>query len=84
MIIWPLAFLLPYALRAANDVKFTTFIAIFSMWVFRVSLAYLFVGYLHFSILYTWYAMFIDWIFRMIVFLWRFRGYADRIRHIRT
>lgn len=84
MIIWPLAFLLPYALRAANDVKFTTFIAIFSMWVFRVSLAYLFVKYMHRSILYIWYAMYIDWIFRMIVFLWRFRGYADRIRRFRA
>lgn len=82
MIIWPVAFLIPYALRAANDAKFTMEIAIFSMWAFRVALAYFFVKVMHYSILFVWYAMFIDWIFRTFVFLWRFRGYTDRIRKL--
>lgn len=34
--IWPLAFTLPSALRASNDVKFTMTISVLSMWVFRV------------------------------------------------
>lgn len=84
MIVWPPAFLLPYALRAANDVKFTTFIAVFSMWTFRVSLAYLFIRVMHYGIPFIWYAMFIDWIFRMVVFLWRFRKYTDRIHPLQT
>lgn len=82
MIIWPVAFLIPHALRAANDARFTMEIAIFSMWAFRVALAYFFVKVMHYSILFVWYAMFIDWIFRTFVFLWRFRGYTDRIRKL--
>lgn len=82
MVIWPLAFLMPYALRASNDAKFTMFIAIFSMWVFRVVLAYFFVGHLHLGILFVWIAMYIDWVFRTIVFLLRFRGFTGRIKKL--
>ncbi len=83
MIVWPVAFLLPNALRAANDVKFTTVVSILSMWIFRVALAYLFVGTLHCNIQFVWYAMYADWVFRLIVFLWRFRGYTDRVRKLK-
>ena len=82
MIIWPVAFLIPHALRAANDAAFTMVIAVVSMWVFRVAFAYLFVKGMHLSIYYVWYAMFIDWMFRTIVFLWRFSGFDRRIRKI--
>ncbi len=79
MLVWPFAFLLPNALRAANDAKFTMIIAILSMWIFRVGCAYLFIKGFHHGVEYVWYAMFIDWIFRMIVFLWRFRGFSKRV-----
>ncbi len=83
VILWPTAFCLPPAFRAANDLMYTMVIAIFSMWVFRVALAYClaletvsvfglfaFPG-MGFGLMGVWYAMTIDWIFRVICFLWR-------------
>lgn len=78
MIIWPLSFTIPHALRASLDARFTMAISIFSMWTFRIGFAYLFVSVLKLGALGVWYAMFIDWIFRAAVFLWRFRGFEKR------
>jgi putative MATE family efflux protein len=78
MIIWPVAFLLPHALRASLDAKFTMSVSVFSMWVFRIGFAYLFVKVFHVGVIGVWYGMFIDWIFRMILFLWRFTGFEKR------
>ena len=36
ILMWPVAFVLPSALRAANDVKFTMWVGVGSMLVFRV------------------------------------------------
>lgn len=71
MILWPPAFVIPHALRAANDVAFTMVIAVGSMWIFRIGLAYIFVKIFHAPIISVWVAMSIDWIFRFVVFLWR-------------
>ena len=83
VILWPAGFCLPPAFRAANDVMFTMVVAIFSMWVFRVAMAYLLAletvsvfGLFTFpgmglGLMGVWYAMTIDWIFRVALFLWR-------------
>ena len=68
MVIWPVAFLLPYYFRAVGKAAFTMKVAVFAMAVFRVGLAYLFVALLHKNVLWVWYAMFVDWVFRIIVF----------------
>ena len=47
-------------------------ISIFSMWVFRVALAYVFVLVLHMNVVSIWYAMFCDWIFRSVIFVYVF------------
>ncbi|HIX14587.1 MAG TPA: MATE family efflux transporter [Candidatus Hungatella pullicola] len=78
MIVWPLAFTLPYTLRASLDAKFTMGISIFSMWVFRIAFAYLFVRVFHLGVMGVWYGMFIDWVFRAIVFTWRMKGFEKR------
>lgn len=79
MVVWPPAFVPPHALRAAGDARFTMVVSIFSVWTFRVALAYLFVKGFGGSIHFIWYAMYIDWVFRAIVNLLRLRGFARRI-----
>ena len=68
MIIWPVAFLLPYYFRAVGKAAFTMKVAVFTMAVFRVGLAYLFIDLWHKNVLWVWYAMFVDWIFRVIIY----------------
>lgn len=72
MIIWPVAFLLPYYFRAIGKAAFTMKVAVFAMAVFRVGLAYLFIDLWHKNVLWVWYAMFVDWIFRILVFSYHF------------
>jgi len=83
-ILWPAAFCLPPALRAASDVRFTMIISIVSMWCFRVALAYVLApetvslfGILSFSgaglsIMGVWIGMAADWLFRAVVFVLHF------------
>ena len=78
MIVWPLAFTVPYTLRASMDAKFTMIVSVFSMWVFRIGFAYFFVRLLGTGVLGVWYGMFIDWIFRALFFAWRFQGLEKR------
>lgn len=80
MVIWPIAFALPNTLRASFDAKFTMAVSVFSMWAFRVLLAYWFVKGLHLGIMGVWYGMFVDWAFRAVMFGGRFRGYGKKIR----
>ncbi|RTE05434.1 MATE family efflux transporter [Paenibacillus whitsoniae] len=72
--LWPLSFLMPAALRAAGDSKFTSITAMLSMWLFRVVLGYVLGIVCHMGIVGVWLAMNIEWGVRGGVFLWRFRG----------
>ena len=69
MILWPPAFLLPYYFRAVGKATFTMVVSVTVMAVFRVGLAYLFVAWLHLDLLWVWYAMFIDWAVRLVVYV---------------
>ncbi len=82
-VIWPIAFNLPHAFRAASDVKYPLVVSMFSMWVFRVALSYLFslesitlfgltVKGLGMGAMGVWVAMSVDWLFRMILFALRY------------
>jgi len=78
MVIWPLAFLFPYYFRAIGRATFPMIVSIATMAILRVGLAYLFVAVLGYGLIWVWYAMFIDWIARMIVFVVAFRrGYGE-------
>ena len=68
MIIWPVAFLLPYYFRAIGRAAFTMGVALFAMWTFRIGLAYVYIRFFHMNVLGVWYAMFVDWIFRFVVY----------------
>lgn len=76
MVIWPLAFTIPYSLRAGYDAPFTMYISVGSMWIFRIGCAYFFVRVLNLGVLGVWYGMFVDWVFRAAVFLRRMRKFG--------
>ena len=69
--IWPLAFTLPNALRASNDVKFTMGVSILSMWIFRVVLSFILANTFGLGVFGVWVAMFVDWVFRSVFFVGR-------------
>lgn len=72
MLIWPLSFTLPNALRASNDVRYTMVVAIFSMWVFRILFSYILGKWLGWGAIGVWVAMVLDWIFRSALFVGRY------------
>lgn len=72
ILIWPVSFVLPNALRAANDVKYTMWVSIISMWTCRIFLAYLMAGFFHMGVAGVWLAMIIDWAIRSVFFIIRF------------
>ena len=72
VVFWPPAFSLPNALRAAGDVKLTMTTSIVSMFLFRIGLCFFFYKYTDFGVAGIWYAMYVDWICRAAVFVWRF------------
>ena len=72
--IWTISFVLPNTLRASNDVKFCMIIAVLSMWIFRIGFSYVLGRYMGFGVMGVWIAMSIDWIFRAICFVVRYKG----------
>jgi putative MATE family efflux protein len=72
--IWIPSFILPNALRAAGDVRFTMITSTVSMWVFRIGCCFLLTDVFHLGVLGVWDAMYLDWGVRMVVFIWRYRS----------
>ena len=75
MALWPTAFTLPQALRAAGDTRFTLVVSTVSMWALRVGLGILLGRFWGFGVLGIWMAMFVDWTLRVALFIPRFRGH---------
>lgn len=82
IIIWTASFVLPNTLRAANDVKFCMIVAIFSMWIFRIGFSYVLGRYMNIGVLGVWVAMSIDWIFRSVCFIIRYKGSKWKLNEI--
>lgn len=74
VVLWPMSFVLPNALRAAGDARFTMWISVFSMAAFRIIFGYLFAIPLGMGVIGVWVAMQVDWIFRIVCFIRRFAG----------
>ena len=74
VILWPAAFTLPQALKAAGDTTYVMVIAVASMWTCRIAAGILFARYMDMGVLGIWYAMFLDWIVRIIFLVSRYRG----------
>jgi Na+-driven multidrug efflux pump len=80
---WPMSFVLPNALRAAGDARFTMIVSMVSMWTCRIGFSYILAVYMHMEVTGIWIAMILDWVIRMICFVWRFRrGRWKRIKVI--
>jgi putative MATE family efflux protein len=71
-VLWPMAFTFPNALRAAGDTRFTMFVSVASMWVFRIGLSYLLAIYFGLGVPGVWYAMYTDWLVRSVAFVLRY------------
>ena len=71
-IFWPPSFTLPNALRAAGDVKFTMWVSMISMWVWRIGFSYMLAVVFEVGVLGVWIAMTIDWVCRGSCFVYRF------------
>lgn len=82
IIIWTVSFVLPNTLRSANDVKYCMIVATFSMWIFRIGFSYILGKYMNMGVFGVWVAMSIDWIFRAIFFITRYKGNKWKLHEI--
>jgi putative MATE family efflux protein len=74
ILLWALSFVLPNALRAANDVRFTMIVSICSMVVWRLGFSYIIGVRMGYGAIGVWIAMVVDWICRVTCFVWRFES----------
>ena len=74
ILLWPAAFTLPNALRAASDVKYTMVVSLASMAVFRIVFSYILGVGLGWGAIGVWVAMVIDWVCRIIFNIVRYRS----------
>lgn len=75
IVLWPAAFVLPNALRAANDVDFTMVTSIASMMVWRLGFSYILCVRMGWGAVGVWVAMVVDWVCRVVCFVWRFASH---------
>lgn len=73
-VLWSLSFILPSALRAGGDAKFTSVTSMLSMWLLRVVLGYVLGVVLGYQLMGVWIAMIVEWGVRGALFAWRFKG----------
>lgn len=73
-LVWIMAFIPGYGLRAAGDVKFSMITSCCTMWVCRFCLCVFLIRKLGFGPMGVWIGMFADWTVRSIIFTWRFRS----------
>lgn len=71
IVLWPVAFVLPNALRAANDVRFTMLVSIASMMIWRLGFSYVLGIGFGMGAVGVWIAMVIDWVCRSAFFVGR-------------
>lgn len=69
---WPLSFVLPNALRAANDAKFTMWVGIISMLTMRIGVGGYMCVQLGWGATGIWIGMILDWVIRIGCFVPRY------------
>ena len=81
-LVWIMAFIPGYGLRAAGDVKFSMITSCCTMWVCRFCLCVFLIRRLGVGPMGVWIGMFADWTLRAIVFSIRFHGRKWLNHHI--
>jgi putative MATE family efflux protein len=71
---WAISFVLSAGLKGAGDTRYTMVTAFVGMWMFRIGLGYILGIVCNVGILGIWIAMYIDWIVRGTLYLFRVRG----------
>lgn len=71
-LVWTMAFIPAYGLRAAGDVKFSMITSCITMWACRFCLCVFLIRVMGFGPMGVWIGMFADWTIRGIIFAWRF------------
>ena len=82
LVLWPVAFVLPNALRAAGDVRFTMAVSVASMVLWRIGCSWILCVKLGYGATGVWIAMVLDWICRTVFFLGRFLSGAWKNRRL--
>ena len=73
-LVWIIAFIPGYGLRAAGDVKFSMIVSCCTMWACRFCLCVFLIRVMGFGPMGVWIGMFADWTLRGIIFTWRFHS----------
>ncbi len=71
---WPAAFTLPNALRAASDVRYTMIVSLASMALFRIVFSYILGVGFGLGAIGVWIAMVLDWACRIVMYVGRYRS----------
>ena len=73
-LVWIMAFIPGYGLRAAGDVKFSMIVSCCTMWACGFCLCVFLIRVMGFGPMGVWIGMFADWTLRGIIFTWRFHS----------
>ena len=73
-LVWTMAFVPGYGLRAAGDVKFSMITSCCTMWACRFCLCVFLIRVMGFGPMGVWIGMFADWTVRAVIFTWRFHS----------
>ena len=73
-LVWIMAFIPGYGLRAAGDVKFSMIVSCCTMWACRFCLCVFLIRVMGFGPMGVWIGMFADWTLRGIIFSLRFHS----------
>ena len=73
-LVWIMAFIPGYGLRAAGDVKFSMIVSCCTMWACRFCLCVFLIRVMGFGPMGVWIGMFADWTVRAVLFTWRFHS----------
>ena len=71
-LIWPYGYMLPVIFRSSGDAKFPMIVSIISMVICRILFSYILAVIFNMGMMGTWYAMFLDWIVKAIIYTYPF------------